>query len=71
MSRAGAAPAARRIPVPVPFPVATQLGIDRRQLGTDITLCATIGAITPPVGLLPLVGCRLGAAPMSGVGWWI
>jgi TRAP-type C4-dicarboxylate transport system permease large subunit len=36
-----------------------------------IVLCTMIGAITPPVGLLLFISCKVGGVPMSAVGWWI
>jgi tripartite ATP-independent transporter DctM subunit len=63
--------AAMIILVPVLFPVATQLGIDQIQFAMVIILCTMIGAITPPVGLLLYVSCKVGSVSMSEVGWWI
>jgi C4-dicarboxylate transporter DctM subunit len=63
--------AAMIILVPVLFPVAAQLGIDQIQFAMVIVLCTMIGAITPPVGLLLFISCKVGGVPMSAVGWWI
>ncbi len=53
--------------------IGTQLGFDSIHFGVIIVMAALIGACTPPVGTLLLVGCSIAKVPLSeGMNciWW-
>jgi C4-dicarboxylate transporter DctM subunit len=52
--------AAKVMLVPLLFPIATQLGIDAVHFGVVLTVNLCIGLVTPPVGIVLALACRIG-----------
>ncbi len=51
--------------VPILMPVARSMGIDDYQFSMVILLVGTLGLITPPVGVVLFVACRIGNIPVG------
>jgi tripartite ATP-independent transporter DctM subunit len=51
--------------VPVLMPMARAMGIDDLQFSMVILLVGTLGLITPPVGVVLFVACRIGDIPVG------
>jgi tripartite ATP-independent transporter DctM subunit len=51
--------------VPVLMPMARAMGIDELQFSMVILLVGTLGLITPPVGVVLFVACRIGDIPVG------
>lgn len=60
--------AAMTILVPVFVPIINQLGYDPYQFAILFLLCISIGAITPPVGMVLFTACGVTNTPLSRVG---
>lgn len=51
--------------VPVLMPISRSMGIDDLQFSMVIILVGTLGLITPPVGVVLFVACRIGDIPVG------
>jgi tripartite ATP-independent transporter DctM subunit len=51
--------------VPILMPIARSMGIDEYQFSMMIILVGTLGLITPPVGVVLFVACRIGNIPVG------
>jgi len=51
--------------VPVLMPMARAMGIDELQFSMVILLVGTLGLITPPVGVVLFIACRIGDIPVG------
>jgi tripartite ATP-independent transporter DctM subunit len=51
--------------VPVLMPIARSMGIDELQFSMVMLLVGTLGLITPPVGVVLFVACRIGDIPVG------
>ncbi len=60
--------AAMAILVPVFMPIITSIGYDPVQFGILFLLCISIGAITPPVGMVLFTACGVTNTPLKRVG---
>lgn len=60
--------AAMAILVPVFMPIITSIGYDPVQFGILFLLCISIGAITPPVGMVLFTACGVTNTPLKKVG---
>ena len=57
--------AAMIITVPTIAPIATGLGYDPLQFGMAMILMLLVGAVTPPVGVVALLACKIGKVEYS------
>lgn len=60
--------AAKVIVVPILFPIAVGLGIDPIHFGVVVTANLCVGLLTPPMGIVLALACRIGDIPLeSGI----
>jgi len=57
--------AAKIMILPILFPVAQQLGIDPVHFGVIVTANLCLGLLTPPVGIVLALACRIGDVPLE------
>lgn len=57
--------AAKVMVVPVLFPIAMSLGIDPIHFGVVVTANLCLGLITPPLGIVLALACRIGNVPLD------
>ena len=57
--------AAMILTVPIIAPIAIGLGYDPVQFGVVSILMLLVGAVTPPVGVVAMLACRIGNIPFS------
>jgi C4-dicarboxylate transporter DctM subunit len=57
--------AAKVMLLPVLFPIAMKLGIDPVHFGVVVTVNLCIGLVTPPIGMVLALGCRIGGISLE------
>lgn len=57
--------AAKIMILPILFPVSQQLGIDPVHFGVIVTANLCLGLLTPPVGIVLALACRIGDVPLE------
>ena len=55
--------------IPVLMPIVRDMGIDELQFSMVFLLVGTLGLITPPVGVVLFVACRIGDIPVGRLFW--
>jgi tripartite ATP-independent transporter DctM subunit len=53
------------IVLPIIVPVSKSLGIDQLQFGITVIMALIVGAVTPPVGILAMIACKIARIPYS------
>ena len=57
--------AAKIMILPILFPVSQQLGIDPVHFGVVVTTNLCLGLLTPPVGIVLALACKIGGVPLE------
>jgi C4-dicarboxylate transporter DctM subunit len=57
--------AAKIMVLPILFPVAQKLGVDPVHFGVIVTANLCLGLLTPPVGIVLALACRIGNVPLE------
>lgn len=59
------------IVMPVLLPISKTMGYDPIQFGVAVIMALIVGAVTPPVGILAMIACRIAGIPYSQTFWYL